>query len=141
MLSAEHLRPRQERRRAAAGALEELHMAGEQQQELEEMVEMVRLEILVATIRLEVEENLLVEVMEDQQQEADHCYQQVNELTRQLQGDEASVHVVNADRLPPRPRTRSCRCCTRGQRCFETETVLLVPNFVFKFACISTPLV
>ena len=34
-------------------------MAGEQQQELEETVETVRLEVLVATIRREVEESLL----------------------------------------------------------------------------------
>ena len=46
-----------------------------------------------------------MEVMEDQQQECDHCYQQVDELTEQLRGDEASVHVVNADCLLPRPRT------------------------------------
>jgi hypothetical protein len=55
--------------------------ARQQQQELEETVETVRLDVLVAAIRREVEENL-VEVMEDQQQEADHCYQQVNKLTR-----------------------------------------------------------
>lgn len=44
--------------KAAAGAPEELPMAGEQQ-ELEETVETVRLEVLVATIRREVEESLL----------------------------------------------------------------------------------
>ena len=108
-------------------------MAGEQQQELEETVETVRLEVLVATIRREVEESLLDTPGGGDEGPAtgtDHCYQQVNELTRRLRGDEASVHVVNADRLPPRPRSRSCRCCTKGQRCFETEIVLLVPNFV-----------
>ena len=55
--------------------------ARQQQQELEETVEKVRLDVLGAAIRREVEENR-VEVMEDQEQEADHCYQQVNKLTR-----------------------------------------------------------
>ena len=48
-----------EARKVAVGALEELSMAGEQQQEIEETVETVRLEVLVATIRREVKANRL----------------------------------------------------------------------------------
>ena len=50
-----------------------------------------------ATGKMSAEE-MFAKIM-GKQQEADHCYQQVNELTRGLWGDEASVHVFNADLL------------------------------------------
>ena len=56
--------------------------ARQQQQELEETVETVRLDVLVVATQREVEENLVEEMEDQQQQEADHCYQQVNKLTR-----------------------------------------------------------
>jgi len=80
-------------------ALEELPMAGEQQQELEETVETVRV-VLVATIRRDV--NLVASSGGDGGPAAGggHCYQQVNKLTRRLQGDEASIHVSHPGQGP-----------------------------------------